>query len=217
MDLYFAPLSCSMATRIALYELDAEANYIYVDIHTDPDTRLLADGTDYHAINAMGQVPAIRTDAGEMITENPVVLQYVADLYPRGGLAPFGGMERYRLQQWLNFIGTELHKATYIPLLNRNNPDGAKEFARKKLPLRMGHLSSHLAAREFMLERFSVVDCYLVTILNWSAAAAIDLTAWPVVAGYYERLRQRPSVARAIAEEMPMYAEEMARKQRAAA
>jgi glutathione S-transferase len=217
MDFYFAPLACSMATRIALYELDAKPNYIYVDIHTDPDTRLLADGSDYHAINAMGQVPAIRTDTGEMLTENPVVLQYVADLYPQSGLAPSGGMDRYHLQQWLNFIGTELHKATYIPLLNRNNPDGAKEFARKKLPLRMAYLSSHLATKDFMLERFSVADCYLVTVLNWSAAAGIDLAAWPVIAAYYDRLRQRPSVARAIADEKPIYAAEMERKKPAAA
>ena len=217
MDFYFAPLACSMATRIALYELDAKANFIYVDIHTDPDKRLLADGSDYHAINPMGQVPAIRTDAGEMITENPVVLQYVADLYPQNGLAPTGGMDRYRLQQWLNFIATELHKATYIPLLNRGNPEGAKEFARKKLPLRMTYLSSQLEKSGFMLERFSIADCYLVTVLNWSAAAAIDLAEWPVIAAYYARMCQRPSVARAIADERPIYAAEMERKQRAAA
>ncbi len=217
MDFYFAPLACSMATRIALYELDADANFIYVDIHTDPDTRRLADGSDYYAINAMGQVPAIRTDTGEMLTENPVVLQYVADLYPQRGLAPSGGLERYRLQQWLNFISTELHKATYIPLLNRNNPDGAREFARKKLPLRMGYLSKHLETRGFMLERFSIADCYLATVLNWSAAAAIDLAEWPVVRDYYGRMRQRSSVARAIADETPIYAEEMERKKRVAA
>jgi glutathione S-transferase len=217
MDFYFAPLACSMATRIALYELDAKANYIYVDIHTDPDARLLADGSDYHAINAMGQVPAIRTDVGEMLTENPVVLQYVADLHPHGDLAPAGGIDRYHLQQWLNFIGTELHKATYIPLLNRNNPEGAKEFARRKLPLRMACLNSHLEEREFMLKRFSIADCYLVTVLNWSGAAAIDLTQWPAVHAYNQRLRQRPSVAKAIADEAPLYAEEMERKKQAAA
>lgn len=217
MDLYFAPLACSMATRIALYELAAKANFIYVDIHTDPNRRLLADGTDYYVINAMGQVPAIRTDTGEMLTENPVVLQYVADLRPEGGLAPTGGLGRYHLQQWLNFISTELHKATYIPLLNRNNPEGAQEFARKKLPLRMGYLSGQLEKTGCMLERFSIADCYLVTVLNWSAAAAIDLAEWPVVLNYYNRLRQRPSVARAIADETPIYAEEMERKKRAAA
>lgn len=215
MDLYFAPLACSMATRIALYELDAKVNFIYVDIHTDPDARRLADGSDYHFINPMGQVPAIRTDAGELITENPVVLQYVADLHPEGGLAPASGPDRYRLQQWLNFIATELHKATYIPLLNRNNPEGAKDFARRKLPLRMGYLSGHLKDQEFMLGRFSIADCYLATVLNWSPAAGIDLASWPVIQDYYERLRRRPSMARAIADETPIYAAEMERKKRA--
>jgi glutathione S-transferase len=215
MDFYFAPLACSMATRIAIYELDAKVNFIYVDIHTDPDKRSLGDGSDYYAINAMGQVPAVRTDTGEMITENPVVLQYIADQYSKAGLAPSGGLERYHLQQWLNFIGTELHKATYIPLLNSNNPDGAKEFARRKLPLRMSYLSHNLEKRDFMLERFSIADCYLFTVLNWSTAAGIDLADWPVIRGYYDRMRQRPSVARAVADETPLYAQEMARKKRA--
>jgi len=121
MDLYFAPLACSMASRIAIYEANAAANFIYVDIHSHPEKRLLADGSDYHAINPMGQVPAIRTDDGDVIAENPVVLQYVADRSPQAQLAPPSGVERYRLLQWLNFISTELHKATYIPLLNRSS------------------------------------------------------------------------------------------------
>jgi glutathione S-transferase len=217
MDLYFAPLACSMATRIALYELDAKANFIYVDIHTNPSKRLLADGSDYYSINDMGQVPAIRTDTGEMITENPVVLQYVADLHPRSDLAPSGGLNRYRLQQWLNFISTEVHKATFIPLLDRTSPDGAKVFAQKKLPLRMGHLSSHLEVREYLMDRFSIADCYLVTVLNWAPYATVDLANWPVVFDYYNRMRQHPSVARAIADETPIFAEELERKKRSAA
>lgn len=217
MDFYFAPLACSMATRIALYELNAEVNFIYVDIHTDPEARRLADGSDYHHINPMGQVPAVRTDTGELITENPVVLQYVADLHPQGRLAPAAGMERYRLRQWLNFISTELHKGTYIPLLNRGNPEGAKEFARRKLSLRMSCLAGHLQGREFMLEDFSIADCYLVTVLNWSAGADIDLATWPVIRDYFRRLRERPSVARAIADEAPLYAREIESKKQAAA
>lgn len=217
MDLYFAPLACSMATRIAIYELDAKVNFIYVDIHTNPAKRLLADGSDYHAIHPMGQVPALRTDTGELLTENPVVLQYVADRYSQGGLAPSGGLKRYELQQWLNFISTELHKATYLPLLNPANPEGAKEFARRKLPLRMAYLNSHLEKRDFVLERFSIADCYLVTVLNWSGAVAIDLAEWPAIHAYNQRLRQRPSVVRAIADERPLYEQEMEQKQAAAA
>lgn len=216
MDLYFAPLACSMATRIALYESDATADFIYVDIHTNPGTRLLEDGTDYFGINPMGQVPAIRTEEGELVTENPVVLQYVADRYSHGQLAPIGGLSRYQLQQWLNFIGTELHKGTYIPLLDRHSPEGAKEFARKKLPLRMGHLSQALDGREFLTDRFSVADCYLVTVLNWSPYAGVKLADWPIVSGYYQRLCLRPSVAKAMSEERVVFAQEQERARRTA-
>lgn len=212
MDLYFAPLACSMATRIALHEAGAEARYIYVDIHTHPHDRRLEDGSDYHAINPMGQVPAVRTQAGELITENPVVLQYVADQYPDAGLAPAGGLARYRLQEWLNFIGTELHKGMYIPLLGRNNPEGAKDFARQKTAARLGRVESRLQEHEFLLDRFSVADAYLFTVLNWSQYAGVELSAWPAVQAYYQRLLQRPSVAQALAEESRIYAWELQRK-----
>ncbi len=209
MQVYFAPLACSAATRIALYEAQAGADFIYVDIHTRPGERLLADGSDFHAINPMGQVPAIRTRNGEIITENPVVLQYVADQYPQAQLAPAGGMERYRLQQWLNFIATELHKATYIPLLDRHSPDGAKAFARQKLALRLGYLSQQLAGRNYLMGYFTVADAYLITVLNWSPYAGIELSEWPHVQAYAQALKQRPSVARALTEEMAAYTEEM--------
>ena len=212
MDLYFAPLACSMATRIALYEAGAQAEFIYVDIHTDPKTRLLADGSDYYATNPMGQVPALLTDDGELITENPVVLQYVADRHPESGLAPRDGIGRYRLQEWLNFIGTELHKGMYIPLLGRSNPEGAKDFARQKTAMRLGHLERHLQGREFLLDRFTIADAYLVTVLNWSQYSGVDLAPWPAVQAYYTRLLKRPSVAKALADETAVYAEEQKRR-----
>lgn len=211
MDFYYAPLACSMATRIALYEAGAAVNFIYVDIHTNPKTRLLADGTDYFPINPMGQVPAIRTEAGEVITENTVVLQYVADQFPASQLAPAGGIQRYRLLQWLSFITTELHKATYIPLLSRDSNDGAKAFARQRLPLRLHRLDEHLRARNFLLEEFTVADAYLFTVLNWSPYAGIDLSGWPAVSAYFQRLSQRPSIARAIGEESELFAQEQRR------
>src|SRR5579872_4467934 len=133
MQLFYAPLACSMAMRIALYEAGGAGEFVYVDIHSHPSNRPMEDGSDYLAINPMGQVPAIRTDEGEVIAENPVVLQYIADLYPQSRLAPRDGTGRYRLQQWLNFISTELHKATFIPLFARNAPEGVKAFARQKL------------------------------------------------------------------------------------
>lgn len=212
MDLYFAPLACSMATRIAIHEAGASANFIYVDIHTDSHSRRLADGADYFAINPMGQVPAVRVDDGSLLTENPVVLQYVADLYPEAGLAPRGGLQRYRLQEWLNFISTELHKATFIPLLGRDNPVEVKAFARQKMALRFGHLDDHLLHHEFLLDGFSVADAYLITVLNWAPYAGVDLSRWPSVNAYFERLKTRPSVACAMAEEAEAYSAEQARR-----
>jgi len=212
VQIYYAPLACSAATRIALYEAGGTAEFIYVDIHGAADQRVLGDGTDYFAINPMGQVPALRTADGEVITENPVVLQYVADLYPQSRLAPRGGIERYRLQEWLNFIATELHKATFIPLLVPNSPEGARTFARQKLPLRFGHLGKHLEGRKFLLDEFTVADAYLVTVLNWAPYAGVDLAEWPSVRAYFQALSTRPSVARALREEATIYSEETARR-----
>jgi glutathione S-transferase len=124
------------------------------------------------------------------------VLQYVADHFPAAGLAPVGGPERYRLQQWLNFIGTELHKGTYIPLLDENAPAGAKDYARDKAALRLGYLDRHFAGHEFLLEKFSVADAYLVTVLNWSQASGIDLGEWPNVLVISIMTKRRASPAR---------------------
>ena len=210
MELYFAPLACSLATRIALYEAGADARFHL----TDTKTKRLAEGGDFLAINPLGQVPTLRTDAGELLTENAVVLQYVADQYPAAGLAPppDAGMPRYRLQQWLAFIATELHKAVFIPLLDRNAPDGAKEFARSKLPARMQHLSNALHGRDHLLDRFSVADGYLTTVLNWAQYARIDVAPWPMVQAYLQRMLARPAVARALAEELALYRADLARR-----
>src|SRR6185436_5624351 len=117
--------------------------------------------------------------------------------------------------QWLNFIGTELHKATYIPLLDEKAPAGAKDYAREKAGLRFKYLDQHLSGREFLLDRFTVADAYLVTVLNWSKASGIELGKWPSVQGYFQRMTKRASVARALAEERALYAEEMERRKAA--
>lgn len=212
MDLYFAPLACSMATRIALYEAGAEARFIQVDTRT----KRLADGSDFLAINPMGQVPVLRTDDGEILTENPVVLQYVADRYPGSGLAPPPGrMERYKLERWLNFVTSELHKLVFSPLLTPTSPDGAKAFAREKADLRLKILDDYLSEAEFLHRRFTVADCYLMTVLNWSPVAGVDLAAYPAVQAYVRRLQARPSVAKAMAEEFALHKEEKARREAA--
>ena len=207
MDLYFSPLACSMATRIALYEADAPAQFIEVD----PKTKQTRDGSDFRAVNPLGMVPVIRTDDGAVLTENAAILQYVADRFPDAGLAAAGGIDRSQLQQWLCFIGTELHKSLFTPLLDPRAPDGAKTYALEKGRSRLDHLDRHLAGREFLLDRFSVADAYLLVVLNWTVAVPVDLANWPNLKAYAARLRQRPSVVRALAEERTLYAEEQAR------
>src|SRR5206468_10530860 len=116
MDLYFSPLACSMATRIALYEAGHPANFIEVDPKTK---RVLKDGSDFRAINSLGYVPVARTDDGVILTENAAILQHVAERLTDSGIGAKPGMERSRLQQWLCFIGTELHKGLFAPLLGK--------------------------------------------------------------------------------------------------
>lgn len=200
MDLYFSPLACSLGARIALYEAGAEAVFHRVDAASKT-----AEGNDFRLVNAKGLVPALRTHDGEVITENAAVLQYIADKHPEAGLAPAAGLERYRLQQWLSFIGTELHKAVFAPLLGRSSNDGAKAYARALAAERFTYLDEHLKNREHLISRFSVADCYLAAVLNWAGFVQIDLADYPAVAAYRERLMARPSVARAMGEEMTLY------------
>lgn len=208
MDVYFAPLACSMATRIALYEAGGDATFISVDTRS----KRIADGSNFYTINPMGQVPVLRTDAGELLTENPAVLQYVADHHPASGLAPQGGIERYRLQQWLNFITSELHKVVFIPLLDPQTNEGAKEYARSKIGTRFRYLNEHLTGRDWLLNRFTVADAYLVTVLNWAGFTGTDLAPWPALQAYLRRACERPAVARAMADELALFREEHARR-----
>lgn len=207
MELYFSPLACSMSSRIALYEAGAAAKFIEVD----PKTKRMPDGTDYLAIYPLGLVPVLRTDGGDLLSENAAVLQYIADRFPAATLAPPAGMGRTRLQQWLSFIGTELHKALFIPLFDAKLAEAAKSRALEKGESRLAFLDRHLAGREFLLEGFTVGDAYLVTVLNWNIATPVDLARWPAVWDYYARLKGRPSIARALSEEHALYAAEQAR------
>jgi len=213
MELYFGPLACSMATRIALYEAGAgaDAKFTYVDTRT----KRTGEGGDYLAINPLGQVPALRLEGNDLLFENQAILQYVADRYPSAYLGPPPGHERARLQQWLSFVATELHKAVYIPLLVRDAPEGAREFARKLAPARFAVLERHLEHNDYLLGGFSIADAYLTTVLNWSRASGIDLAPWPSVLAYYQRMLKRPSVAKALAEELALYQEQEARRKAA--
>jgi glutathione S-transferase len=214
MDLYFSPMACSLATRIALYEAGAEANFLEVD----PKTKtVLRDGSDFRAINPLGLVPTLRTDDGQVLTENAAILQYVADRFADANLGTLPGMDRSRLHQWLCFIGTELHKGLFIPILDKTAPEEMKAHVLKKNLSRLDYLENYLNGRDYLLDHFSVADAYLVTVINWTMATPpVELARWPVVKAYHERLRTRPAIAKAIAEEFELYKAELARHRVAA-
>ncbi|GFZ94523.1 glutathione binding-like protein [Dyella caseinilytica] len=211
MNLYFSPLSCSMASRIAFYEAGADVEFTRVD----NKSKTLPDGSDFLAVNALGQVPVLHTDEGVLLTENTAILPFIADCFPEAGLAPVTRSERVRMQQWLGFVSTELHKAVFTPLLDPKAPEEAKTYVRAKVEKRFDVLQKHFATHEFLLDRFSVADAYLFVVLNWAAFAGVSLAQWPNVDAYFKRLSQRPNVARALSEEMRLYGEERLKRAKA--
>jgi glutathione S-transferase len=197
VDLYFSPLACSLATRIWLYETGGEATFRRVDSKTKT-----VDGEDFTAINPKGQVPTLRMDDGEVLTENAAVLQYVAERFPWTSQA-----NPHRVREWLSFIGTELHRAVFFVQLSPEAPAEAKAFAKHLSRPRLAHLEQHLAGREFLADEFSVADAYLTTVLNWTRVTGPDLQEYPNLAAYYGRMLARPAVLKAVMEEQALYAQ----------
>jgi glutathione S-transferase len=200
MELYFSPLACSMASRIVLNEVGAECDYRQVDLKAKT-----VDGADYLAINPMGQVPALRMERGAVLTENTAVLQYLARLFPKAGLAPTEDPALADMQQWLSFISTELHTAVFAPLFSPDADEAAKAFALKKAPQRFDIFDRRLAGRTTALAAYSIVDAYLFTVLNWTQATPITLKNWDNAYRYFKAIGERPSVVRALATELPLY------------
>lgn len=198
MKLYFSPGACSLASHIAL----REAGLPFDLVKTNVRDQTTSDGRDFSTINAKGYVPALGLDSGEVLTEGPAILQYIADRNPAAGLAPEAGtMAHYRLLEWLNFIVSELHKG-FGPLLRPGADDGGKAAARDRLSRRFGHVANHLASRQYVVgDHFSVADAYLYTVLTWTRLVGIDLSAWPVLVAYRDRLQQRPAIQAARAAE----------------
>jgi glutathione S-transferase len=206
MDLYFSPLACSLATRIALYEAGADARFIEVD----PKTKQCSDGAAFRDVHALQLVPVLR-DGEQLLSENAAILQYIADRFPAARLAPAGGQARSRLQEWLCFSGTELHKGLFVPLLDRAAEPAVKAYALTRYRSRLDHLAERLHGRQYLLDEFSVADAYLVAVLNWAAVTPLKLADWPAIAQYHAQLHERPSIARAFQEELALYKQELAR------
>lgn len=203
MELFFSPMACSLSSRITCYEAGADATFTQVD-----KAKRTQDGRDYWQINPMGQVPALRTPEGWLLTENAAVLQYLAESFPDAGLLPADPDGRARVRQWLGFIGTELHKAVFVPLLDPSASADVKAYAMDKAARRLSVLEEHLSRHDFLVDRYGVADIYLSVVLNWAPFAGVDLTPFPAVKAFHRRISQRDAVARAMREEFALYQEE---------
>jgi glutathione S-transferase len=195
MKLYFSPGACSLASHIALLEAGLDFTLEQVDLRS----KRTAGGHDFAAINSKGYVPALEMRDGNILTEGPAILQFVADLAPDRQLAPANGtLERYRLIEWMNFISTELHKS-FSPLFRPTSTEDMKEAARTHLRNRLTWLASRLEGSDFLMgSQFTVADAYLFTVLGWAGIVQFDLAPWPVLAAFMQRIAARPSVQQAL-------------------
>jgi glutathione S-transferase len=195
MKLYYARGACSLSPHIVLCELGLAHELEKVDLKT----HTTGNGADYAKINAKGYVPALQLDNGEVLTEGPAIVQYLAEQKPAAGLLPpAGSLARARVQEWLNFVGTELHKSFSL-LFNPANSDEVKTNARAAIARRLGFVDEALQGRDYLTgAQFTVADAYLFTVVNWTRAMGIDLTAWPAVSAFQQRVSARPAVQQAM-------------------
>ena len=198
MKLYYSPGACSLSPHIVLREAGFDITLEKVNLRT----KEMESGGDFLAINPKGYVPALELDGGEILTEGPAIIQYVADLAPEKKLVPPAGtLARARVQEWLNFIGTELHKS-FSPLFNPATSDDAKAAARALIDRRLAFAASVLDAQPYLTgDSFTVADAYLFTVLSWTGFVKVDITPWPSLGAYFERIKARPAVQAAMAAE----------------
>jgi len=203
MKLYADPMACSLASHVALVVSGLPHEIVWIDLKTwaDPDGKRTADGRDFRAINPKGQVPVLELDDGSRLTEGSAILQYIGDHAPLSGLVPTAGtLQRYRLQEWLNFIATELHKAVFSPYFGADGqkllpPEDLKRHVLGILHQRFDYLEPRLQGRRYLMgEAFTVADAYLLVILNWALFAKQDLGRWPAIAAYYKALNEHTAV-----------------------
>ena len=197
MKLYFSPGACSLSPHIALHETGLAHETVKVDLKA----KTTADGSNFLSVNPKGQVPTFVTAEGVVLTEGPAIVQYIADRAPQSGLAPANGtIERYQLQQWLNFISTELHKS-FSPLFNPATPDAYKTMARETIAKRFAHVDSELAGKSFLTGPFTVADGYLFVMLRWADAMSVDISSLRNLVAFKERVAARPAVQAAMKHE----------------
>lgn len=195
MKLYYSPGACSLSPHIVLNE----AGLPFEKIKADTKTKVLPDGSDYRSVNPLGYVPLLELDDGTRITEGPAIVQYIADQVPAKKLAPPNGtMERVKLQSWLNFVTSELHKG-FSPLFNPSMPDEAKKIFRERLGTRFAYLDKHLANTDYLMGKdFSVADAYAFVVSNWAGRVDVDLSPYANVLAWRKRVGARPAVQEAM-------------------
>ena len=198
MKLYYSPAACSLAVHIALREAGLPFDLAKVDL----GRHRLADGSPLIAVNPKNYVPALETEAGDVLTEVAAILQWVAEQAPdRRLLPPAGTLELQRAREWLNFIATELHKGFSPWLWHKETEPATREQVVQKLHARLVLVEERLTGRDTVLDRFSVVDAYLFTILNWAGILRFDLSAYPAIRAYLGRIAARPAVRAALTAE----------------
>jgi glutathione S-transferase len=195
MKLYYSPGACSLSPHIVMREAGIPVQLVKVDLQT----KKTEDGADFRTINSKGYVPALELPDGQRLTEGPAIVQYLADQAPTRGLLPAGGtVERYRVQEWLNFISTELHKQ-FSPLFDPASEPTLKARQAERLGTRFDWLTKQLGSRDYLMgNAFTVADAYLFTVLSWTGHVGIDLAKWPVLAAYSARVAGRPQVREAL-------------------
>ena len=195
MKLYLTPYACSLSPHIALREAGIPFDIEVVDL----GTKKTKSGGSYTSVNPKGYVPALEIEGGQVLTEGPAIVQYIADQKPASKLAPpAGSFERYRLQEWLNFISSELHKS-FSPLFSDQTPAAWKETLKTRIAGRFDTLSKSLQGKDYLMgSTFTVADAYLFVILTWTSHVGIDLSKWPVLTAYFERVKARPAVKAAL-------------------
>jgi glutathione S-transferase len=203
LQLYYWAMACSLASRIALMEAGIEARYRLVHLW---NKKLIDDDSDFCAVSPKGAVPVLILENGERLTENVAVLQYIADIKPELGLAPPADTpNRYRLQEWLSFVGTEIHKAFLFPTFWYKD-DAAKTAARERIGSSVSVAAAHLADRQYLVgDRFTVADAYLAWSLLLLGRGGVDVATWPSLVDYLARMQQRPQLKAAIDHEMELW------------
>lgn len=197
MKLYYAPASCALAPHIVASEAGVPLELVKVDLRSHKTEA----GEDYYAINPRGYVPLLELDDGTRLTESNVLVQVIADENPAANLLPPPGRERQKVQSWLAFIATELHKG-FAPLWDPTTPETVREAAKKKLSSRYEELNALLGKQPYIAgQTFTVADAYAFTVTNWTRFHNIDLAQWPNLQAFMGRIAERPKVVEAMRQE----------------